>query len=170
MEFRADIDQFGFEKFAEPMFAQQELRVSETYASLGCKLRRFKSAAELAKHAHGIAADERDLLLVSLWQDGSGPAPLVTRTPLALAEGEEGSFRDQLKGWGLIQLQFSRQPAFRKLFGSCRLSVNSQRRAKTWHATYPELGPPEAWNWKAIEAFARRLGRALQRLDPKTVA
>jgi hypothetical protein len=64
-----------------------------------------------------------------------------------------------MEGWGLIQLQIDYKAA---PVIDCRFAVNTKKRAQAWAQTFPELGTPEQWEWKAVERQARRLIRVLR--------
>jgi hypothetical protein len=72
-------------------------------------------------------------------------------------------FRFTVEGWGLIQLQLSGVDDQKV---KCRVAVNSEKRALTWFATYPDHGDPRLWDWKLVERHARRIIRVMKKADP----
>jgi hypothetical protein len=71
------------------------------------------------------------------------------------AEMKGKRVRDE--GWGLVQLHLGR--VGREAIASSRIDHNSETRARTWSPHAPELGPVEAWNWKAVSRVASAMVR-----------
>jgi hypothetical protein len=51
----------------------------------------------------------------------------------------------------------------------CDVTVNSEKRARVWYPTYPELKEPDLWNWKLVASHSRRLQRSLKSLAQQAV-
>ena len=68
--------------------------------------------------------------------------------------------RYSFSGWGIVFLQMTYQEDKQV---SCRVTVNSQKRASSWESTYPELKSADLWDWKLVEKHARRLIRVLKK-------
>jgi hypothetical protein len=71
------------------------------------------------------------------------------------------TFRHELTGWGVIQLQFDfkKRPDI-----ECHIGVNAKKRANLWSSTYPNMGAPGLWSWNVVERHAGRLIRHLRKL------
>jgi hypothetical protein len=68
------------------------------------------------------------------------------------------TFRHSYAGWGIVHVHLYFTPPSTL---QCRVVVNSEARAASRQHRYPELGPAADWDWRAIEAYAFRLTRAL---------
>ena len=72
------------------------------------------------------------------------------------------SWREQISGWGLIQMNFG---GVRN--GSLAPSVtnhNTEKRARAWEQTYPTLPALESWDFREVTRISRRINRHIASL------
>ncbi len=143
-------------------FQKETPQVSSSESDLGQALQHFATPADIhAKVAQCAAAGLHDYSF-GFWYPSMKGRPIERK--VILDPPREGhAFRHSLTGWGLIHLHlYFTQP--RKL--QCRIAVNSQTRALSREARYPELGPASDWDWRVVEAYAFRLSRKLAAMGP----
>jgi len=70
------------------------------------------------------------------------------------------TYRYAVEGWGIIHLQLTNKDAQTI---SCRLAVNTEKRATAWADTSTEIKSPALWKWQLVEKHARRLIRELKK-------
>ena len=134
-------------------------QVYEAYSNYGQAIQSFVSYESLLAHIH--AEQEAGTTFFSLaiyFPEFLG----IIRTKTIKLKPEKcngATWRETVEGWGLIQLQLEFKDAET---AECRVAVNSEIQANAWSQTYPRLGAPALWNWKAIEKQARRLIRVLR--------
>ena len=135
------------------LFEENELQVFESYSEYDQTLRRFSSAQEtIAGLRLGQPGRRRGHALLSLWAPATNGELHIRRIDLKLPGH---TFREQVQGWGLLSLQLGGltpdglQPS--------HVAVNSEKRALKWESTYPELGPVEQWDWRAVTKVSRRI-------------
>jgi hypothetical protein len=98
--------------------------------------------------------------LAVLYQDTRGRLK-AQRISIAGTTAGSSKYRHSSKGWGLIFVYLAvGRPVGIKSF----VSANSEKRARGWSATYPELGSPDAWDWSAVKAHLARLRGTLRKV------
>ncbi len=131
--------------------------VTSAESELGQPLARFDDAAAIKTHAAGQVAAGIHHGAYALWYPSM--KGLVLERRITLDPPREGhAFRYSRSGWGLIQLHLYATPPSSV---QCRVSVNSEARARARETRYPELGPVADWDWRVVETYAFRLSRRL---------
>ncbi len=83
----------------------------------------------------------------------------VIERKISLDPPREGkSFRYSMSGWGIVHLHlyFTQANSLQ-----ARIVVNSQARAQSRQARYPDMGAASEWDWCVVETYAFRLSRRL---------
>jgi len=158
MQGQANISAAKLGEVIDAVFAQGNPVVYESYSEPEEELRSFDSSLPLEAEIEMRAPAERRTLLYSIYYPEAKGLVKKTRVQLIPEKNGGKHFRFSVDGWGLIQLQLT----FGESEVSCRVAVNSEKRALTWFDTYPDHGDPRLWDWKLIEKHARRIIRVLK--------
>jgi hypothetical protein len=126
----------------------------------------FRSLDELTAHFQARIEAEKNFVAYAVHYSEMRGYIQDRRVSLDPQKCHGHTFRYSVGGWGLIHIQLRLKRAGEV---SCSISVNSQKRAIAWFATYPELKDPDLWNWKAVEKHARRLSRRVSALAQQTI-
>lgn len=152
------ITELAIEVLAEAIFKESPIAVVEAYSSLGQELREFRNAAEVCNYAKANRdSNSTSVHLAVLYPDMNGSIS-TTRIAINPSKCDGHTFRYKAEGWGLIwvYLEMKQSPV-----GSF-VSANSEKRAHSWAATYPEMESPATWHWPAVARHLRRLRRVLK--------
>lgn len=143
---------------AAAVFAKPEPFVAEAYSLPGKAPLLFRSPEALADYAkRHLSAPNGHASFFVVYPDMLG-IPVQEKILLSAGSPYEGQVRFTWRGWGLISVQlFSGENV-----GMNRITANSSNRAAKWASTYPELSPPDSWDWKAVERHVRRLQRVFK--------
>jgi hypothetical protein len=146
------------------VFSEGACRVFESYSPFDAELAEFKSVADIeARYGfHDWTASAREDLLLQLHPHAAAGKRVIQRIELIPRKCNGAMFRYSCNGWGLVQLYLSNVHA--GVLRPSHTNHNSAKRATAWSMTYPDLGPPEAWNWNEVTAFSRRLIRHIDKL------
>lgn len=134
--------------------------VSLAYAAFNEDLLSFPTLNDLEAHIAAECAAGRSWPNLVLHYPETNGLAIKRRIALDPERCGGATFRYAMEGWGLIQLQIRCKDTSAI---KCRLAANTERRALAWAPTFPELGDPLQWNWRAVERHARRLIRVLRR-------
>ena len=67
-----------------------------------------------------------------------------------------GSFRESLRGWGVIYLELGRVGD--RSIRPSHISHDSEARARKWEDAYgDDLGSPDEWDWQEVMRLSRKL-------------
>ena len=135
--------------------------VCEAYSAFDATTKAFKGANDLLSHLSDQRATGVNHFLFTIYHPTFGGKAQTKRIALQPEKCRGATWREQTVGWGLINLQIS---YVSEAETKCSVSLNSAKRALTWAATYPELGDPMLWDWKAVESHGRRIIRSLRRM------
>lgn len=144
------------ERLCDAVFAKPDPWVAEHYSEFDEDALTFESAASLASYLRTKLSSTKASAAVAITYPDMGARAIRRTIRLTPGAVPGRSHRTEWTGWGVIYLQLNHGPL------PSRVSVNSRKRAEAWASTCPDLGPPEAWNWKAVESHARRLQRVLR--------
>jgi hypothetical protein len=144
-----EIDVLGF------VFDETDCHVYEAYSRPDHELRRFASLVDVC-NAFEVASDrpvETRMILLNLWSPATRGEATVSRYDLKVRDAR---FRYEVGGWGLFRLQLGGSGD--GVIGDSWFSHNSEKRAHKWgRDAYPELAPPDAWDWEAVTKLGRRV-------------
>jgi hypothetical protein len=143
---------------AEAIFKESPTAVVEAYSSFEQELREFRSSEEICAYAKAHrGSNNASVHLAVLYADMAGT---LTRTRIELNANNCGghTYRYKAEGWGLIWVLLELQQSSVGSF----VSANSEKRAKAWAATYPDMESPAMWHWPAVARHLRRLRRVLK--------
>jgi hypothetical protein len=146
---------------ADAIFLKGTPIVAEAHSAIGAKLRYYTRASEIVALAKRNAEYRNGAVhLAVLFPDTRGRLK-DQRISIAGTTAGSSQYRHSSKGWGLIFVYLAvGRPVGIKSF----VSANSERRARAWSATYPELGVPDAWDWSAVKAHLVRLRGAFRKV------
>ena len=147
---------------AAAVFGAPGAQVLEAHSDFDREPRAFQNEGELVSYIRERISKPRGSASVFvLYPDMGGRA---ARETIHLKPGSVASHTHRFtwQGWGLISVVLERgdQPGTRS-----RVAANSETRARKWAPTYPQMEPPETWNWKAVERHARRLQHVLRKYE-----
>lgn len=143
---------------AEAIFKESPTAVVEAYSSFGQELRDFKSPAEICEYAKANqGTNSASVHLAILYDDMAGTLSR-TRIEINPSKCNGYTYRYTAEGWGLIWVYLEMKQSSVGSF----ISANSEKRANTWAATYPERESPTVWHWPAVARHLRRLRRVLK--------
>jgi hypothetical protein len=135
-------------------FVLRECRVFESYSVPDEPLREFSSASDIRG---AVAHNERSGLGLMLYAPSMKGDFVVERIHLKPGAIPGKSWRDRINGWGLIQVQFGglRGTTLRSSF----TNHNSEKRARKWSDTSPQLPPVDGWDFEEVARISRRINR-----------
>jgi hypothetical protein len=133
-------------------FVLAECQVFESYSMPGTPLRRF-TAPDEAK----AIFDERGPagLVLMLYAPSMRGEFAIERFELKPGAVPGATWREKISGWGLIQMEFPGLQAGKLRQAST--NHNSEKRARLWAKTYPNLPPVEAWDFQEVSRISRRI-------------
>lgn len=142
-----------FNTLVNSAFKAEAPMVASSESQLGQPLERFSSAAEVKAKAAQCIEEGISNYSFGFWYP-SMKGSCVERKVEIDPPRDGQTFRYSLSGWGLIRLQLYVTPPNTL---QCRVSVNSQARAKSRELRYPEQGLVSDWDWRIVETYAFRL-------------
>ena len=146
-----------FNALVESAFEAETPVVSSSESELGESLQRFATLEAIqAKAAQCVQAGIHNYAF-GLWYP-SMKGQMSERKVEFDPPRDGHAFRYSLSGWGIIHLHLYVTPPNTL---QCRVAVNSEARAASRAARYPELGAVSDWDWRVVEAYAFRLNRRL---------
>jgi hypothetical protein len=156
MQATCNLNLNGFLELAGSLFETGEPIVYRSDQTI----QKFKTASELVRDIeHTIAAGNKGLFYDVYYPDTAG---FVGKRTIRFNQTYNGqTSREEMEGWGLIQLQGNVENAS---VIRCRIAVNTQKRAQAWAGTYLTMRNPQEWNWKAVERHARRIIRRMKKI------
>ncbi len=148
------------------IFKETDLRIYDGYSAFDQEITMYDSIESIERK---IDTEVRMATFV-LYSESLG-GKLNTRR-INLNPNRKGhKFRYAAEGWGLIHLKFG------KVFWNWStqgehleysdINHNSETRAQNWYPTYPELGNPDLWDWKAIGRESRKIENIIKKLSVK---
>ena len=141
------------------VFSQGAPIVYESHSEPEQEIRSFSSALELEAEVFLRLPNERRFVSYSIYYPEAKGLVKKRKFDLIREKNEGKQFRFIMEGWGLIQLQLT----YRDDHVTCRVAVNSEKRALAWFQTYPDHGQPSLWIWKVVEKHARRIIREMKK-------
>lgn len=144
-------------RIAEAVFAKGEPVVVEGKSAFDTALRRFHSPAELCAYVDGRRGHVQGMAIVAVHYADAGGRLECERIDFDPSVCDGFSHCFEPRGWGLVWVHFNLRDG--DTLGSW-ISANSRKRAETWSRTYPEMDPPDTWDWPVVASHARRLARA----------
>jgi hypothetical protein len=146
-----------FKDLAEAAFQAETPTVSSSESELGQALEHFSSPEAMYAKAKECARSGIAQYAFGLWYPSMKGRAFERK--ITLDPPRDGhTFRHSLSGWGVIRLHLYFTPPHTV---QCRVVVNSEARALSREARYPELGAVSDWDWRAVETYAFRLSRRL---------
>ena len=145
------------------IFDNLPCRMFELSSRFDTELAEFSSLEDIENHfeIEDWSANEHSTLLLTLYAANAGGALRFSRTILDSSQCDGATFQYSCDGWGLIQL-YLESPQHGSLRNS-HTNHNSEKRARDWASTYPELGDPAEWDWAAVASFSRKLNRFIRK-------
>jgi hypothetical protein len=142
------------------VLAQDGWRVMEAYSRIGHRLRTFASLDEV-RAASKVGRGHGSLHLMVHASETGGDVR-VKRIRLGGPHMKQGTWRESVEGWGLIQLLFS--TPLKGSLGRSRIAHNSRARATKWEPTYGDrMDAVGAWDWVALQRAGRRIENHVRR-------
>jgi len=135
-------------------FVLRDWRVFETYSLPDEPLRSFASPLEVCDALENRGPAGLGLMIYSPSMKGEF---IVERFELEPGAIPGKSWRERISGWGLIQMEFTgvRDDTLRPSF----TNHNTERRARAWEGTYPQLPPVGTWDFREVTRVSRRINR-----------
>ena len=138
-------------------------RIFELSSAPGRKLKEFTSFAELV----AVRKPRQSWPpLLTLWPMSANEDLRIRRSTVTM-KGRRRSWREELEGWGLIQLYFGAVQG--RSLSPSHTNHNTAARAARWRSTYPELGKPSAWDFAAVTRESSRINRFIRSLSVDTL-
>jgi hypothetical protein len=152
-------------KLLEHVFAISAVDVYTSDSEYGRRTERFDSARDCQTYLQARIEHGSKLVAFAVHYPEAGGYVQDRRVSLNPEKCDGHSFRYSVGGWGVIHIQLH-VGAVNEI--RCHVTVNSEKRARAWFGTYPELRDPDLWNWKLVEKRARRLQRRLKAFAQQT--
>lgn len=148
------------EVLAGAIFEKGNPVVVEACSAFDKDIRYFREVEDVISYAKEESSKNNGTVSLAIYFPDSGGELLIRKIELIPEKCNGAKFRFSSEGWGLVHVSLSvGPPASIASF----VSANSERRAKAWEPTYPDLGPVSAWSWPAVSKNLRRLRGALRR-------
>ena len=144
-----------FPSILELVMVSAGCRVFEAYSRPGETLRELASVAAALE----VAADA-PLTQLSLYAPGSGGEFRIDRFALNADAHPPALWREEVVGWGLIQLILQRERE--RGLGPSMTSHNSLKRAEKWSPIYPDYPPVEPWSFAEVTRVSARINRTIR--------
>ena len=116
-----------------------------------CTLRKFGTAEEVV----AAAEDSNGGLSLSLYAPTMRGSFTIERIAFQSDAVPGKSWAEQLSGWGLISVECTKPMGER--LGPSSMNHNTEKRARTWEATYSELPPVAVWDFAEVARISRRV-------------
>lgn len=113
---------------------------------------------------NSISENKKHLAFGIHYQDNKGKIS-ITKIKLDPKHCKGKTYRYRIDGWGLIYIHLN---LTNSNIIECKVSSNSQKRAKNWETTNPEFGSTELWDWKMIESKTRKIINHLKKISIKS--
>jgi hypothetical protein len=137
-------------------------KVYEAYSEYDAPTKVFTDGDALITHVSALRSSGKSFFNFSFhFPEMDGDVSTV-RIALRPEKCSGATWRETTRGWGLIHIQITDQSGS---MSKVSVSVNSEKRARTWAETITDQGDPRLWNWKAVDSQARRIIRVLRRLS-----
>lgn len=159
MQSEAKISAANLGEVIDAVFAQGEPLIYESSSEPEDELRQFDTPLALEAEIESHATNERRFVAYSIYYPETKGLIEERRIELIPEKNAGKRFRYLAEGWGLVHLQLT----FEDEDITCRVAVNSEKRALMWRDTYPDHEDPRQWDWKLVEKHARRIIRALKK-------
>ena len=150
------------EQILETIFKIGEATVFESYSEMEKDLILFRNIQEINHYLRKRLASDPGIVIFCVYYPETRGYYKISKIMLNPKYCDGKTFRYKMMGWGLIQVELD----YRKSESTvgCRISVNSEQRAKNWESTCPELKSPTLWDWKAVNSKAGKLIYQLKKL------
>lgn len=147
----------------EFVFGRSRCRVFEAYSPYDTELAEFHRVADIkARYSLGACQGRGPSVLLELWPIDAPDAAFAQRIELKPSACAGATFRFQLVGWGLIQLQLGGLGPDGIV--ASHTNHNSEARAQAWESVYfDSLGPFSAWDWTEVVRVSRQLNSHVRR-------
>ena len=146
-----------FKPVLQFVFGNLSCRVLEAYSDIDTDLKEFFSADD-AESACGPGPLFHHLML---WPIEASDEVRMRRIELYPEVGL-GRYRCYAEGWGLISLALYGVGS--KGLCPSYTGDNSEKRARIWVDTYPEMGDPSLWDWSVVTRASAKLNRRIHSL------
>lgn len=156
----------GVPRILEHVFAQPAVDVLTSESEPSEMTQRFDSELACVAYFRKRVEDGSSFIAFAVHYLETGGYVQDRRVSLDPQKCKGHTFRYSVGGWGVIHVQL--HVGSDNLVG-CSITVNSEKRANAWFATYPEFRDPDLWNWQLVTRHARRLQRQLKRLAQQTI-
>jgi hypothetical protein len=140
--------------------------VKEADSDFDTQAKAFADTGALQEHVTSSISRNKGFFHFALYYPESKGVVREKRIELKPGSVPSHTHRYKQEGWGLIYLQINFRDHLRI---ECRVAVNSAERANVWAVNYPELGPPNAWDWTVVNQHARRLVGLLRKLAKESI-
>jgi hypothetical protein len=143
------------------VFSQADCRIFEMYSPFGQELMEFRTTQDISdRYTLGKCQGNSPSVMLQLLPNNARGQVKIEKVTLKPEKCGGHTFRYKASGWGLIQLYLGGVSSAGIVHS--HTDHNSEKRAKAWEATYPEMGPASNWDWKAITLFSSRLNRIIR--------
>lgn len=143
------------------VFSNASWQLLEAYSRCDQPLRTFDTAATALDALERNGRASFGLVLYAPEMGGRVEQRRITLNADAVPGA---TFRYSSEGWGLIHLQL--EPARNGRLHASHTSHNTEKRARLWESTYPELTAVESWDWRAVSRVSSRLNRFIRSRAP----
>ena len=132
--------------------------------AFGEKMLTFQSVDEIVAFATTEEGSIRPSFGLALHYPEAKGFVDVHRVKLNPKHCDGHTFRYEIRGWGIVLLQFSNPNADVDSV-ECVVSCNTKKRAEAWAGTYPELKDPALWDWKVVDSICRKLRKFVRQYE-----
>ena len=133
--------------------------VMENYSAYEAAPLLFSTHTDVLKYAEGEASKHAGAVGVAIHYPDMLGSLDIARVSLNPEMCQGATYRFCCEGWGVI---YAYLPVAAPVGIAPFVSANSEKRAMSLAATYPEWGSRQLWDWAAVSRHLRRLRRALR--------
>jgi hypothetical protein len=149
------IDKNQLFELMEFVLSDSKNELYESYSEMEKEIVRINNYSEFKNYfAHSISENKKHLRFGIYRPEAKGKFA-ITKIELNPKHCNGKTYRNRVDGWGIIFVNLNLLNTENEI--ECGISVNSEKRAKNWNSTVPEMGNPDLWDWKIVESNARKL-------------
>ena len=162
MQGSADVDEQELGGLVNSIFETGQPVVYESCSEYGEKIKSFLSVNELMTDISSLYTKGIKFLNYGIYYPESKGYIEEEKIKLNPENCNGHTFRYCINGWGIIRFQCDFIKSSPNV--SCKISVNTKKRAENWFSTCPNFKIPSLWDWAIVEKHARRLIRNAKKI------
>lgn len=157
MQTKQDISEKQLFNLFELIYQIDNVVVTESHSSYDKPLQVLLNSEDLKMHFN----ESKKYRSYAVYYPNTKGKVSVKTVKLTPDEWNGHTKRYEQEGWGIIFIQC--RTLDEKI--NCRVSVNSEARARKWEEIYPEFGSVDDWDWVLLKKISSKIIRTLRELS-----